>query len=157
MRRFFFWFGVAAAALLIVAVVGGVVLLRKGSALDAESKAYVETSFKAIASKWDQQELLDRASPELLASIKPDALTQVFDKFSQYGALVEYEGATGAANVSYFNGVSKISAGYQGKAKFENGEATFNVLLVKLSGKWLIKGFHIDPIGEWPTKKIEHT
>jgi len=157
MRRFFYWFGIAAAVVLIVLVAGGVVLLRKGSALDAESKAYVETAVRAISSKWDQQELLDRASPELRASLKPDALTQVFDKFSQYGSLVEYEGATGEAKMFYLNGETKISAEYKGNAKFDNGEATFNVALVKLSGKWLIYNFRFDSIGEWPTKKIEHT
>jgi hypothetical protein len=157
MRRFFYWFGIAAAVVLIVLVAGGVVLFRKGANLDAESKAYVETAVRAISSKWDQQELLDRASPDLLAMLKPDAVTQIFDKFSQYGPLVEYEGATGQANMSYVNGISKITAEYKGKAKFENGEATFGVALVKLSGKWLIYGFHIDPIGEWPTKQIEHT
>jgi len=157
MRKFFQWFGVVAAIVLVVAIVGGVVLFTKGSALDAESKAYAEVSIRAIGSKWDQQELLARASPQLLAGLKSDALAAVFDKFSQYGPLVDYEGATGQANMFYANGVATITAGYKGKAKFENGEATFDIALVKLSGKWLINGLHIDPVGEWPIKKVEHT
>jgi hypothetical protein len=45
---------------------------------DAESKAFVDGAVPAIVATWDQQQLLDRATPELRRSIIPDNLASLF-------------------------------------------------------------------------------
>ena len=61
------------------------------------------------------------------------------------GPFVEYEGATGQANMSYMTGSgSTVSASYIAKVKFKDGIATMRILLVKRDGEWMINGFHVD-------------
>jgi hypothetical protein len=135
---------------LIVVVVVGVglgVALIKGKALDAESKAFVDSAIPAIAATWSKQELLDRATPELRDIAKPEQLNAVFDRLSQLGPLVKYEGATGQATMSYMLGSgSTVAASYVAKAQFQNGGATFRVVLRKREGRWMIYNFHVDPV-----------
>ena len=60
--------------------------------------------FPAIAAHWSKDELLDRATPELRATVKLGELTALFDALSQFGPMVEYEGATGQATMAYVAG-----------------------------------------------------
>ena len=127
--------------------VGLGVALIKGKALDAESKAFVDSAIPAIAATWSKQELLDRATPELRDIAKPEQLNAVFDRLSQLGPLVKYEGATGQATMSYMLGSgSTVAASYVAKAQFQNGGATFRVVLRKREGRWMIYNFHVDPV-----------
>lgn len=79
-------------------------MIYKGNALDAESKAFVDSAVPAIAATWDKEQLLDRATPELRANVKPEDLRALLDAVSQLGPLIEYQGATGEANMSYMAG-----------------------------------------------------
>lgn len=145
MRRFLYILG---AVTLIIIVAGGIgfgVLLFKGSALDAESKAFVDDAVPAITATWDAQQLLDRATPELRASAKPQELKALFERFSQFGPLVQYEGATGESLMSYMAGSGSIvAASYLAKARFRNGNATIKIVLRKRDGRWMIHNFHVD-------------
>ena len=137
--------GAAALAFVVVVAVGIGALVWTGRGLDAESKAYVDAAVPAIIAHWSKEALLDRATPELRAAVTPDQIAALFDKFSRLGALVEYEGATGDSNMSFVVGRGgRISAAYEAKAKYEDGEATLRVVVVKRDGKWWIQNFHVD-------------
>jgi hypothetical protein len=145
MRKFLYIVGATTLSLLAIAVVGIGVLVWKAKGLDAESKAYVDTVVPAITAHWDKAALLDRATPELRASASADQIATLFDQFARLGPLVAYEGATGDANLSYFTGTgSQISAVYQAKARYQNGEATLRLILLKRDGEWRIQTFRVD-------------
>jgi hypothetical protein len=132
---------------IIVASIGLGVALIKGKTLDAESKAFVDSAIPAISATWSKQELLDRATPELRDIAKPEQLNAVFDRLSQLGPLVKYEGATGQATMSYMLGSgSTVAASYVAKAQFQNGGAVFRVVLRKREDRWMIYNFHVDPV-----------
>jgi hypothetical protein len=145
MRRFLYILGALTLIIIVAAGIGLGVFFYKGHALDAESKAFVDSAVPAITATWSKQQLLDRATPELRASVKPEELKALFDRLSQLGPLIEYEGATGEATMSYIAGSgSTLSASYVAKARFQNGTATFRIVLMKRDDRWLIQNFHVD-------------
>lgn len=145
MRKLLYIVGATTLTLVTAAVIGIGVLVWAGRGLDAESKAFVDTAVPAITAHWDKAALLDRAAPELLAATSANQIGALFDNLARLGPLVQYEGATGDANMSYFLGRGgQVSAAYQAKAKYENGDATLRLLLTKRDGQWRIQGFHVD-------------
>lgn len=151
MRRFLYILGALSLIVIVANVVSlGVAIFNAGN-LDAESKAYVDSAVPAIVANWNEHELLDRATPELRKSITPAALDDLFNRLSHLGAMVEYDGATGQATMSYFTGAgSTVSASYVAKARFQNGTATFEIVLMKRGGHWMIHNFHVDAVGNPP-------
>lgn len=147
MRRFLYILGALTLIIIVAAGIGLGVFFYKGNALDAESKAFVDRAVTAITATWNEQQLLDRATPELRASVKPEELKALFDRLSRLGPLVEYEGATGEATMSYIAGSGgTVSASYVAKARFRNGTATFRIVLMKRDGRWMIHNFHVDSV-----------
>lgn len=145
MRKFLIVVG-AATCLIVIAIGAGFAFLAvKGGALDAESKQYVDDAVQAITAKWSKDELRARASPELLGTVKTGDLENLFGMLAQLGTLIEYQGATGQANMSYFTGSgSTTSASYVAKAKYQNGEATIDLKIEKRDGTWMIHYFHVN-------------
>ena len=126
MRRFIYILGVFTLTIVVAAAIGLGVLFYRGHALDTESKAFVDSAVSAIATNWSEEQLLERATPELRETISPGELGALFAAFSRLGRLVRYEGATGGATMSYMAGSgSTVSAFYVAKARFENGTAIF--------------------------------
>lgn len=145
MRKFLYILGALTLTMFVVIGVGVGVLAYNGTALDAESKTFVDGAVPAITANWSEDQLLDRSTPELRDSIKPGELKSLFTAFARIGPLVEYQGAMGEANMSYVAGVgSTVSASYVAKARFQNGDATFRIVLLKRGGHWLIQNFHVD-------------
>ena len=145
MRRFLSILGALTLAVIVAAGIGLGVVFYKGRALDAESKAFVDRAVPAIAATWSKQELLDRATPELRQNVRPEQLNALFAGLSRLGPLVEYEGAKGDARMSYLVGSGSIvSASYVAKARFQNGTATFRIVLMKRDGRWMIHNFNGD-------------
>jgi len=145
MRRFLLILGSITLVVIVAAGIGVGLLIYKGNSLDTESKAFVDSVVPAIAANWSKEQLLERTTPELRASIKPEELRAVFDAVTQLGPLVEYQGATGDANMSYMAGSgSSVSASYVAKVRCKDGAATIQIALVKRDGRWMISGFHVD-------------
>lgn len=146
-RKFLAILGGISAAVLILLAVGIGVVAWNGTALDKDSRSYVDVAVPAIVAHWSPDELLRRATPELRASAKPDQVESLFDRSSfLLGTMVQYDGATGQAVMSYFSGKGSIvSARYVAKVRFEKGEAAFQITLTKRDGRWLINGFYIQP------------
>lgn len=77
----------------------------------------------AIAASWSKDQLLDRATPELRASVKPEELRALFDAVSQLGPFVAYEGATGQANMAYMTGFGSVVSALGHDAQTSNPRA----------------------------------
>lgn len=71
-RKFLAILGGISAAVLILLAVGIGVVAWNGTALDKDSRSYVDVAVPAIVAHWSPDELLRRATPELRASAKPD-------------------------------------------------------------------------------------
>jgi hypothetical protein len=147
---------VGGLTLIVIAVLGiGIgVAIYKGTALDRESKAFVDEAVPAIVATWSRQQLLDLATPELREKLEAD--NGLFDAFSRLGPLVEYEGAKGQATMSYTTSSGSIvSASYVAKARFKNASATIRIGLTKQDGRWMIHGFYVDSVpGSQPAERI---
>lgn len=145
MRKLLCIIGATTLTAIVVAMIGISMLIWKGNGLDAESQAFVDAAVPAITMHWTKEALLDRATPELRATVTSDKITALFENFSRLRALVEYDGAKGQANMTYFTGTGgQISAAYEAKAKYENGMATIRFVLLKRDGRWRIQNFHVD-------------
>jgi hypothetical protein len=152
-RKFLSILGALALIVVLVSGIGLGVVFYKGHALDAESRTFVDNAVPAIAAAWSKQQFLDRAAPELRARVKPGELNALFDRFSQLGPLVKYEGATGEATMSYFTGAGgTVSASYVAKASCQNGSVTFRIGLMKHDGRWMIHDFRVDSV---PGSQVE--
>jgi len=149
MRKIIRWLGVvlsAALAVIVILAVGLFFMIRGGSALDAESKAYVDDAVVAISAHWDRKELTSRASPELKQKLKPAELDSLFDALSTgLGPLVEYRGAKGQATIASTIGTGTTrTANYVAGARYQRGEAEIRISLIKLEDHWLIQGFFVN-------------
>jgi hypothetical protein len=95
----------------------------------------------------NKQQFLDRAAPELRERVKPEELNALFNHFAPLGPLVEYEGATGEATMSYMTGAGgTVSAFYVAKARCQNGSVALRIRLLKRDGRWMIRDFRVDSV-----------
>jgi hypothetical protein len=146
MRKFFTILGGIFAVLIVVLAVAIFILVRKGSALDDESKTYVNDAVITITTHWDPDELMSRASPRFKEATKRDDLAGFFDAAkTALGPIVDYQGAKGSAFVMSTVGTgTTITANYVARAQFSKAEAQLQIALVKIDGQWRIEGFHVD-------------
>ena len=110
------------------------------------SKEYVDAAIPAIASNWSEDELIKRLSSEEKSSITHGQLNQVFDMNRRLGILQQYRGAHGGVNVNLsFTKGATVTADYVADVKFENGDASIRMVLVRRHSTWEILGFHVNP------------
>ncbi len=137
----------------LVAVAGAVALwalcggAEQSSSLDSESHEFVDAAIVAIVSSWNPDELLKRASSEMMAAAEHQVdVNSLFDQWRPLGGLIAYTGSTGSAKIIESPEVGKmITATYSAKVTFQNGTAEINVELVKRNGNWSILSFKVDP------------
>ena len=147
MRKLLLTLGTLTLLVVVAAGAGIGLLIYKGSGLDSESRAYVDSAVPAILGTWSKQALLDRATPELRANATQADLASLFDWASRLGPFVAYEVASGDANMSFVAGSgSTTSAHYAARVLFRDGSATIYIMLLKRDGNWRINGFHIEPV-----------
>ena len=128
--------------ILILGAVGVAIVAVKGSALDRESKQYVDTAIPAIAANWDIVEIQKRASPEFKAAVNNDDLEKLIRVFRKLGKFKSYNGAKGDANISVTTQNGKvISAAYVACADFENGPALIKLSLIKHGNEWQLRAY----------------
>lgn len=119
----------------------------KTYALHSESTAFVDSAVLAISANWRKEELLQRASPELRDSDKPDELNLLFSTLSRFGPLIEYQGATGQVRTTYITGSGDVVTGsYAANARFQNGSTVLRIVVQKRDGRWMIQSFHSDSV-----------
>ena len=128
---------------LIIAVVA---LFAYSCQLNKEAKAYVEDAIPKITGQWNDQELINRASPPMLAAMKTRAnVDNLFSRFRQLGALKQIDEPKGSAGVQTFTGKGVVRYGnYIVHAQFERGPATIRIQVLRENDVWKINGFHID-------------
>jgi hypothetical protein len=156
MKKFLMIFG-ALALVGAIAVAGALGWAAyRASALDEESRAFVDDAAPAIARKWNRQELLNRAAPELKAEATPGQLDLVFDTANKLGAMYAYVGAKGGSTMSYTAVAGgTVTAHYLAKVRCQNGDAIFDIGLVKRDGHWFILTFHVTPMPDG--SPVHHT
>jgi hypothetical protein len=72
-------------------------------------------------------------------------VAKLFHTLEPLGRLSKYEGAKGSSETSYSTDTgTTITGDYVATAEYENGTATFDVVVVKRNGQWMINGFHFD-------------
>ena len=145
MKKILVFFGAAFLVLIAIAIVSIIFVAVKGSRLDKQSKQYADTAIVVIVSDWNKQELVKRASPELMPATKDDDLNKLFVLFRRLGGLKEYTGSQGGANISLTTQHGKVvSANYVAKAEFDAGMAQIKVTLIKHGDEWQILRFNVD-------------
>ena len=144
-RKIVYGFGILGMVLTAGVVALFIWTISQTSGFDSESKAYVDDAVIAIVSHWDRQELMKRASPDLIKVARPDQIDTLFTAFATLGPLIEYEGAAGSSSVMVTTKAGKqVSANYVAKVRFQMGNAVLRLGLVKVDGEWAINGFNLE-------------
>jgi hypothetical protein len=145
MKKFLIILGSIFLALIVLGALGVGVVAVRGNALDKESKAYADAAIPAIVTTWLDKALLDRASPEFNQATTPVQVYHTFRSWeSGLGRLQKCEPARGQSLMSVTtHGGKTISAQYTAKARFERGEATIRLVLVKHGDQWQIVRFDV--------------
>lgn len=134
-------FLVLAVAVAVVVGIAGYL----GSKRDSSSKLYVDGNIPPIVSTWSKDELIARASPELLRTTSKDQISQLFDTLSvKLGAFQSYDGAKGQSNMSFTTQGEVTTASYISEATFKNGKAKIQIKLILHEDSWQILGFHVE-------------
>ena len=133
------------AVLILAGVVIFSILAVKGSALDEESKAYVDDVTPIILADLNKETLFQYASDELINSASEEEFDKIFKWLAKLGQFEYYEGSNGQASILVSPKKGKqIAAKYQAKAEFETGPATITITAVKKGDNWQLIGFHIN-------------
>ena len=145
MKKFFAILGIIFLVIIVIGAVGISFIAVRGNALDKESRAYADAAIPAVASGWSQRELLARASPELKQVVMQQKIDQMFAWFTSLGRLQKCEPAQGQAGITVTPQTGKVISGqYTAKAKFEKGDATITLGLIKHGDQWQILSFYVD-------------
>jgi hypothetical protein len=140
-KKFFKIFGVA--SLLILGAFA--TLFWNTKLYDREISEYANDAILAIATDWNEQALLQRASTELFAASTQQQIHGAFLNYRQLGRMTKYNVARSLAHVDVgFTLVhKKVTAVYIVKADFEHGSAEIKLSLIRRSGSWYVTGLHV--------------
>ena len=146
MKTFFMILGVIFALILVVLGIAGAIYIPRFVTLNREATAYIQDAVPKIVSNWNSQQLVDRATPDLLASVRTRTdLDRLFSSFSRLGSLKHLDTPTGGSVMNFFTGPSRpILANYAARAEFEKGNASIQIGLRHVNNTWRINGFHVD-------------
>ncbi len=110
-----------------------------------EAKAYVAESIEAIATQWDENALLARATPELREYFQPGQLeTFLGDSSRTIGGLETLGEINCISNSSVTTSEGrKSSSECTGEAAHERGRAEYRVSAVKKDGEWRLNSFYV--------------
>jgi hypothetical protein len=149
--------GLVCATALLSIVIFVAVVEYNGNRLDRESKSYADAATIAIISHWNEKDLIDRASPQLLATMKdPAAVQSMMGVLGSFGALKKYEGSKGEARIDFHRPLGyTLTALYVARADFSGGPAQITIALIKIDGAWKILSFYVTQHffpGSWETK-----
>lgn len=147
LKTIFIIFGGLCAAVAITFITLVSIAAYSSPELDQESQAYADAAVVAITSDWNQKDLADRASPQLMASVKdPADPGRSLGMWRLLGPLKKYDGSKGNAHIVFdWPGGKNITAVYVARAEFDQGSATIKISLVKSGGVWKIAGFDVVP------------
>jgi len=138
--------GVIFLAEVIIGVIGFSIFIVKGSALNKESKAYVDRVVPIILSDLKKETLLQYADDQLKNSSKPEEVDKIFNYlFPKLGKFKEYKGSEGGVHISgNLENRIVITGYYKAQVEFETGPAVVKVAVIKKGDDWKITGFNIE-------------
>ena len=144
MKRVLAGFGAFVLILVALGAAGFSYLVWRGASLDREAAAYSADATRAITTHWTATELTARATPQLAGSIGPDKLASLFAWLGALGPLQDQPRCRGSAAVLANLGSASATLGrYACTARYQAGEATVRLALVKANGAWRINGFNV--------------
>ncbi len=145
MKKLFTILGVIFAAIVVVIVIAAAIFIPGAIKRDHEAVSYIQDAVPKIVTNWNSRELVDRATPELLAiANKNDELDRLFVMFRQLGSFKHLDKPEGTVVSSAFTGTGTVTIGnYKAHAEFEKGDARIEIQLRRVGGSWQINGFRI--------------
>jgi len=151
MGRFLKIFGAICTFIVAVLTSIVVVVIVKGNALDKESKGFANMVVRAVATNWDEQALMSRASPEFLAATSRDQVHQFFGRVRELGPMNDCKDLRGQASFSLTSwSGERVTATYVGDCIFQRGVARISLSLIRHRGNWQIAGFNVTPMNPHP-------
>lgn len=141
---------VGALAIFVVGVFAVLIVIGLNSIkpMKAEAVAYADEAIQAIATDWDDDAFVDRASAALLSQLSQDEL-RVIMAFGQHhlGPMSDYQGA--ACEIVGFEYTTKngerVTATCEARAEHERGAASYALTLLKQNDNWSMLGFFVTP------------
>lgn len=131
----------------VVVTVGSLIFVfsRVGRKLDKQSQMYVDEVLPKIVSDWQANQLIKRASPELLKATPDNKIRSLFSAFSKrLGNLKNYKGSRGEANIFFrFPEGRTVTATYVCDANFERGPASIQIRIILRNKTWQILELHV--------------
>lgn len=145
MRRFLFWFGAFAAVVTVLAIAGFGYVAYVGRGLDTGAKQYADQVVNAATARWDSEELLRQASPNLLKSSSAEQVRDLFGMFAMLGPLQENRGCEGQTTTMVsVTGQGSVTGRYACSVRYHKSEATVQLNLIRLDERWKVNGFHVN-------------
>ena len=143
MKKLFTILGVIFAVVIGIIVIAAAIFIPRTLKLDREATAYIQDAVPKIVTNWSSQELVDRATPELMDAVKSrDELDRLFVMFRQLGSFKHLDKPEGTVVSSAFTGTGTTTVvNYSAHAVFEKGPATIKFELRRVNDTWQINGF----------------
>jgi hypothetical protein len=154
MKKLFTILGVIFAVIIVIVLIAAAIFIPRTLKLDREATAYIQDAVPKIVTNWNSQELVDRATPELLAAGKSRGnIDSLFVMFQRLGSLKHLDTPKGIVTSGTYTGTGMVTLGnYKAQAEFEKGEATVEIQLRRVNDTWKINGFHINSDALFPPK-----
>lgn len=142
------------AGIILLLLIAAIIFIPHALVLDKDATRYIAENTPAVVNGWNPQNLIDRASPELLSSVKSrEEWDRLFAFFRQLGSLKHLDPAKGAVYSGAYSGQGTYTIGnYTVQAVFEKGSAVISVQLLRAGATWKINGFHINSDAFLPPK-----
>lgn len=140
-------FGVVVATIFLATIWSIGNGLTAGSRFQEAARQAADEALPQLLGSWDARKLEELAAPELKESVSFDQMAKMMaDLKSKLGKLEKLQ----PAKVGNFEtpGVDKsggpfIVAPCVAKAKFEKGDATIEIKMVRVEGKWRVGNFFV--------------
>jgi hypothetical protein len=146
MKKLFTILGILFATIIVIILIAAAIFIPRTLKLDHEATVYIQDAVPKIVTNWNSQELVDRATPELLtAAKKNDEMERLFVMFRQLGSFKHLDTPEGTVVSSAFTGEGTVTLGnYTTNGEFEKGNATIKIQLRRVNDTWKINGFRIN-------------
>jgi hypothetical protein len=108
-----------------------------------DGQSYADAAAVAIISDWNEQALLDRASPDFIKVTTRQQIDSWFAQLRGLGRMTKYVGCSGDTIIFPLTLTLTTTEAYVAKADFEHGSAQIKITLIKRNGAWRILGFYV--------------
>jgi hypothetical protein len=114
-----------------------------GARQDRDSRRLVETVLPRIAAKWDPAALATVAGDSLKTALETDVGRAAFARYARLGALESLDDISGESVIRFLPEGKEVTAHYAVEARFAEGPAHLDVLLLRQGDRWTITYFQV--------------